>query len=135
MPQRKRVIIYIKPGPSTEQQIAAVADHCNRQDYEGAARVHHPDEAAALIQSGLADLVVAAFDPRDGLRHVVRLAGGDVEFVRPPSQPTTVTSLFQRLLRRGKTPSEIAQMHDMDTGEVRHILERGERRTFRRREP
>lgn len=125
MPDRRHVIVYIKPGPSDSQQEAAVVDHCRQRRYEGVARADDPDAAANLVRSGLAELVVAAFDPRDGLRHKVRVAGGQVEFVRQPRQPTTVALLFQRLLRRGKTESEIATMHEMNTTDVRQILLRG----------
>jgi hypothetical protein len=114
--------VYIKPGPSHDQQEAAVVDHCRSHEYQGVGVAHDPDAAASLIQSGLAGLVVAAFDPRDGLRHKVRLAGGEVEFVRQPRQPTTVALLFQRLKRSGTTESEIAAMHEMNTTDVRQIL-------------
>lgn len=133
MSERRHVIVYIKSGPSDAQQEAAVVEHCRRRGYEGVARAHDPDSAASLVYSGLADLVVAAFDPRDGLRHMVRLAGGDVEFVRQPRQPTTVAVLFQRLIRRGKTESEIAEMHEMSTTDVRQILLRGLRSRSNRR--
>ncbi len=133
MSDRRHVIVYIKHGPSDAQQEAAVVEYCHQRDYEGVARASHPDAAASLVNSGLADLVVAAFDPRDGLRHKVRIAGGTVEFVRQPRQPTTVAILFQRLLRRGKTESEIAAMHEMSTTDVRQILIRGLRSRSNRR--
>lgn len=119
------VIAYIELSDQGTKLHRAITKFCEDRNFEIVTLAATPNAAAQAVAAGEADTVVAAVDPRNGLRHMVTIAQGRVVFVRPPRQRLTVARLFRRLFEKGKSPQEIARMHEMNTTDVRRILERG----------
>lgn len=122
------VIAYIEVSEQATKIHRAISKFCEERDLEIQALASTPQAAAQAVAAGTAGLVVAAVDPRNGLRHLVTVAHGQVVFVRHPRERLTVAGLFRRLFEHGKTPHEIAEMHDIDTTDVHQILRRGQPR-------
>lgn len=122
-------VIYVRPGGDLdERQQQTCLAYCARHRYRADSLCFHADDAARLVESGVAQVVVVAFDANgDGDLEVrVRAAGGRLEYARPPRR--TITTEFGRLVagmfRRGGDVPTIAQLLDQPTSEIREALRR-----------
>src|ERR1044072_6211850 len=75
------VIVYIHPDDQSERQQKAILGHCAEHDLEILGSVATPEAAAQAVGGGISSVVIAATDPRNGLRSQVVAAGGEVRFV------------------------------------------------------
>lgn len=120
------VIAYVPPDDPGRRQERAILRFAKMHDLAIQALCNDPQACARSITAGAAVVVLAAADPRNGLRHLVAGVGGSILFVREPRERLTVASLFRRLAGRGHSPHDIAEMHGLDTVDVREILRRGQ---------
>lgn len=130
-----RAIIYINHDqPHPDKQEALTLRHAEAVGLHVVALCANPAACAAVVRSGGAAVVVVAVeDP--GLDELVRAAGGRVEVARPAAAPGRVrrglVGIVQRMVCRGMDTGDIAEILDVDTGEIRRI-----RRTLdKRRRP
>lgn len=117
-----RVVICIRRGVDEHRQERVVLKYCDEHGYIVESRCDTPLDCAQVVQAGLVDLVVASHDVQDGLRHLVRLAGGRVEFVRRTRKLPTARDIIRRMSRDRRTPEEIARMIGSETTDVRFAL-------------
>lgn len=130
-----RAAIYIQHTPASpppERQLEACLAYCEAEGYQLDAIIPGDlGDAAALVESGRVDVVVAGH----GSRAVQQLAGdvagaGRVEVVHPVprviepprSGLAKYGDLILRWFRRGKSVQRIAEDLDGDTTDVRAIL-------------
>lgn len=117
-------IAYIEPGGNEARQQRAVLDLATRQAFNVVTICAEPGACAAAVAAGLAEVVLAAVDPRNGLREQVAAAGGRAVFAREPRMLPTLRDLLDRALRRGRTPHDIAELLDAETDDVSGLLRR-----------
>jgi hypothetical protein len=117
-----RAVAYLTPGPHEDRQIRAIYRLCEELDLTVTTRATDIEACARLIAEGHADVVVAASDPRNGLRHLVTVAGGRVEFARTTARLPTLADWLRRAAGRGVTPHQIAKAVGEDTTDVSRIM-------------
>lgn len=119
-----RVVIYIHPDQHEQKQERAIIGFCAEHDFEilGAART--PESAAQAVAAGISHTVVAATDPRNGLRSMVGVAGGEMLFVRERSRTPTLRDFLGRAVQTGRTPSQIARLIGSETTDISELLHR-----------
>jgi hypothetical protein len=120
------VIAYVPPVDTAARQQRAILEFARTHDLYIQVISSNPQACAQAVAGGLARVVLAAADPRNGLRNLVTAAGGSMRFVREPRERLTVAGLFRRLAGRGQSPHDIAEMHGLDTVDVREILRRSQ---------
>lgn len=134
MTHQQRALILIREadtakGVSTDRQYGVCMGHLDKAGYELAGLLHSsadPEQAAALIGSGAAEVIVAAWAAADRLVELVEQAGGRTEFVhRPERRNATVRSMLTVLHREeGWTVPRLAQRFGIDPREVADHLRR-----------
>lgn len=118
-----RAVIYLSPGSTEDRQERAVTQLCDALGLVVTARATTVDACVRLIADRLAEVVVAAADPRNGLRHKVTVAGGRVEFARQPVvRLPTLADWLRRAIGRGVTPHQIGRAVDESTIDVSRIM-------------
>lgn len=120
-----RAVIFVRQdGPDPAKQETVVLRHCDRQGYEAHSLCFHAVDCAALVATGAAEVVVAAYgSPDDELARAVWQAGGRVEYVHTPARRRLdLAALIRRWRRGGRTVGEIADLLDTNTGEIRTWL-------------
>jgi len=118
------VIVYIHPDDQSERQQKAILGHCAEHDLEILGSVATPEAAAQAVGGGISSVVIAATDPRNGLRSQVVAAGGEVRFVRERSRIPTLRDFLSRAVKGGRTPSDIARAIGSETSEISELLKR-----------
>jgi hypothetical protein len=134
MARRHRALILIREqdtakGVSSDRQIGVCMGYLEQAGYTlaGLLQSHsEPEQAAALIGSGAADVVVAAWAAADELVALVEQAGGRTEFVhRPERRNATVRSMLAVLYREeGWSVPRLAHRFGIDQREVADHLRR-----------
>lgn len=119
-----KAAIYIHPDGNEDKQQRAVVDHCDRQGYDIASIANTPEAVAQAIADGHAEVVVAATDPRNGLRNLIAVAGGRTEFVRERSRAPTLRDFLNRAVQRGRTNHQIAEGIGSETTDITELLKR-----------
>jgi hypothetical protein len=120
------VIFIHQCGVPAELQESACLEYCQRKQYTVDSVCSEPGDAAALVESGSAGVIVAAFrrseDRAMGQR--VHAAGGRVEYTRTPpaARPLDSDDLAAALHERGNTVEQIAQMLGESTQEITRSL-------------
>lgn len=122
MPDRVPVIAYIRDDRDDARQTRLIVKYCTEHRLNPVIRARTPQAAAQAVGAGHAAIVVAVSDLRDGLRHVVAIAGGTVRFVRERSRRPSLRDWLARAANRGATPSAIGQLVGEDTEEVRRVM-------------
>jgi hypothetical protein len=126
MPDRQPVIAYIRhDGADEKRQERLIVKFCNQHDLDPVARAATPQAAAQAVAAGAAagiTTVIAVSDRRDGLRHLVRVAGGDVRFIRAHERMPSLRDWLGRAVGRGATPSDIGRLVGEDTTDIRQLL-------------
>lgn len=117
-----RVVLYLSPG-SEDRQERAVARLCESLGLHITTRATNVDACVQLIVDDIADIVVAAADPRNGLRHRVSLAGGRILFARDRRQLPTLADWLRRAVGRGVTAHQLSEVFDEPTVEVSRIMQ------------
>lgn len=118
-----RAVAYLTPGPTEERQTRDITRFCAAHDLDVTARATDVETCARLVASGLAEVVVAAADPRNGLRHRVTVAGGRTVFVREArGRIPSLADWLRRAAGRGVTPRQIGQAVGEDTTDVSRIM-------------
>lgn len=118
------VIAYVNPDDVWERQIQAILGFTEEHDLSIAARCGLPAACAEAVTGGVAEVVVASVDPRNGLREAVEAAGGRLVLVRERSRNPSLRDFLARALGRGRTPHEIADLTGDTTGEVADLIRR-----------
>lgn len=129
-----RAVLFIQRAreASIQQQTAA----CLRYAVEAELAVYAiapywaPQDAVALIDEGICDIVLVAFESRAALALAADIDGrGRVVCVHPepkvlaaPRHLPDLVELILRWRRRGKSIKEIARDIEENTGEIRTIL-------------
>jgi hypothetical protein len=117
-------IAYIHPGADEDRQ---------KRNILGYAHTHHltlevicsaPQSCAQAVAGGVASVVIASVDPRNGLRDAVTAAGGTLVLVRERSRVPSLREFLNGAVRQGKTPHDIARLTGDTTGEVARLFER-----------
>jgi hypothetical protein len=116
-------VVYVNPGPTAQRQQRAIVDWCTAHGYWVRAMCTEVCACEQAVRAGIARVVVAATDPRNGLRSRVAAAGGRVELVRANDRPPTLADLLRRAVTR-RSPHDIAHGLDMDTTDVSNIIRR-----------
>lgn len=119
---RAAIYIHLLALASREQQERYVTRYCELHQLEPSTIVFHPDDALRLVKEGFVDVIVCAYLPRDrlDLADRVRRAGGKLMTARPSSIfKQDFGQMIAKLWRRGMTISEIADVTDSPTGEIR----------------
>ena len=117
-----RAVAYLTPGPTEGRQVRAIDLLCEELGLVYTTRATDIQACVRLIAAGHAQVVVAASDPRNGLRHLVTVAGGRVEFARTHARIPTLADWLRRALGRGATPHEIGDMFGESTTDVSRIM-------------
>lgn len=117
------VIAYVRPDEPSPQ-LAALLKYIEERGFTIVATCREPRQAAEAIVGGLAEIVVASVDPRDGLRSAVAHAGGTLKLVRDRARAVSMRDLLRGALRRGRTPRDIARGLGADTTEVADLIKR-----------
>jgi hypothetical protein len=117
------VIAYVRPD-EPPLQLAALLAYIEERGLTIVASCREPGPAAEAVTAGLASVVVASVDPRNGLRSAVAGAGGTLWLVRGRAHLASATDLLRLAVRRGRTPHEIADSLGADTTDVRELLKR-----------
>jgi hypothetical protein len=118
------VIAYVNPGDAWERQINAILGYAAEHELAIAARCSAPDACALAVAAGVAAVVVASVDPRNGLREAIDAAGGTLRLVRERSRTPSLRDFLAKALGRGKSPREIAHLTGYTTGEVDDMIKR-----------
>jgi hypothetical protein len=129
------VAMLIQRGVSSAKQEAVLLPYILSQHLSMSYRVPcwRPEDAVALVRSGMAAAVVAAFNSKVVQQLAAEIgAAGNVIVVHPEPmvvepprrQLGTLGDLILRWWRRGRTVQEIALDIDGDTTDVRQILRR-----------
>lgn len=132
-----RAVLFIPYGslhPDKQQQL--VIGYITRRGYTAEALCHHPEDVAAIIGSGRADVVVVAVDCA-ALAETLAAASWRIESARPrePGRRWTVQTLLARLYRSGMNEQEIAKRLDSPTGDITEHLRRAGLHPPRRIDP
>jgi len=122
MPDWQKVVALIRVDEDEARQERLITKYCTDHHLTPAFRASTPQAAAQVIAAHEADIVVAVGDRRDGLRHLIAIAGGTVRFVRERRRRPTVREWLARAASRGITPSAIGQHVGEDTEEVLRIM-------------
>jgi hypothetical protein len=118
-----RAVAFLAPGPTDDRQRRHILRFCDARGYTMTTRTDDMYAAARLIAEGFADVVVAATDPRNGVRQLVESAGGRFEVAREPvRRPPTLADWLRRALRRGVTPHHIARAVGETTTDVGQVM-------------
>ena len=117
-----RAVAYLTPGDTENRQQRAITDFCHLHDLLVTSRTTNVHAAAQLIHDGLADVVVAETDPRNGLRTAVDAAGGRLEVVHQRANVPTLADWLRRAAGRGITPRQIAAAVGVTTGAVVNVM-------------
>lgn len=118
----KRAVLYLRPGATVNRQERAVTRLCDALGLVVISRASDPDVCAGLVADGLAEVVVAEVDPRNGLRHKVTVAGGRVAFARDKTHAPTLADWLRRAIGRGVTPRQIGHAVGESTTDVSRIM-------------
>lgn len=118
------VIAYVNPDDVWERQIQAILGYVHEHDMTIAARCGLPGACAEAVAGGVAEVVVASVDPRNGLREAIAAAGGSLAIVRERSRVPSLREFLSLVLRRGKTSHDIAHLTGDTTGEVDELIRR-----------
>jgi hypothetical protein len=121
---RTPVIMYVEPDDTAERQHRHIIEYCEDRDLNVTSICESPAAAAEAVRGGIAQVVVAARDPRNGLRHAVTIAGGRVELVRDHNRLPSLRDFLARALRRGRTPHDIASGVGDETTDIAELLKR-----------
>lgn len=114
-----------------QRQFAACRPYVERHGYVIVSVTNDPDAALALLESDVAQVIVAAIDrPNDGeLARLAQGAGGRLEYCRaprrrprPPADPDA--EIIVRMATRGGTEDEIVRLLGVPAERVREILRR-----------
>lgn len=131
IPSRAAVFVHLGGSATREQQEALATQYCVRHHLVPTTMVFHPFDALKLVKDGLVDTIVCAYLPSDraSLAAEVEAVGGHLLQARErPRQQLEIGKVFARLFDKGLTVAEIADITDMDTGEIRaELLRRGRR--------
>jgi len=119
-----RVVVYIHPDEHEQKQQKAILGFCAEHDFEICGSARTPESAAQAVAAGISQTVVAATDPRNGLRSMVGVAGGEVVFVRERSRTPTLREFLGRAVNGGRTPSQIARLIGSETTDISELLNR-----------
>lgn len=133
MPVHAAIYVQHTPAsPPAEKQLEACLAYCEDVGYTLTAIVPGDlGDAAALVEGGRVDVIVAGHDSRAAQQLAARVVGaGRVEVVHPtprviePPRASlgTLGELIHRWFRRGRTVEQIADDIDGDTTDVRAIL-------------
>lgn len=122
MRKREPVVAYIRDGSDEKRQERLITRYCTQNDLSPIVRAATPQAAAQVIAAGVIAIVVAVSDHRDGLRNLVRVAGGEVRFIRARERLPSLREWLVRALGHGATPSEIGHLVGEDTTDVRRLL-------------
>lgn len=120
----RAVIAYVNPDDDRVRQVQAILDYIHANDQSIAARCSTPAACAQAISGGMAEVVVAAVDPRNGLREAVASVGGTLALVRERSRNPTLREFLSRAVGKGRTPHDIAHLIGDSTTEVARLIER-----------
>ena|SRR5690348_10347303 len=119
------IVVYIHPDEGDEyKQERAILGFCAEHHLSILCSVTSPEAAAQAVHGGISGTVVAATDPRNGLRSLVGLAGGEVRFVRERSRLPTLRDFLGRAVKAGRTPSDIARAIGSETTDISELLKR-----------
>lgn len=118
----ERAVVYLHAGPTEDRQERAISAYCDQHNLLVTARTIDVDACAQLVADHLAEVVVAATDPRNGLTHKVTIAGGRVEFARQKTRQPTLADWLRRAIGRGVSPHQIASAVGEETIEISRIM-------------
>lgn len=116
------VIMYVEPDDTAERQRRHILAYCEGEDLDVRSVCVSPAAAAEAVAGGIATVVVAAQDPRNGLRALVAAAGGRVQLVRDQTRLPTLREFLAQALRRGRTPRDIAHAVGDETADIAELL-------------
>lgn len=119
-----RVIAFVNPDDVWDRQIQSILGFAEEHDLTIAARCAAPRACAEAVTGGVAELVIASVDPRNGLREAVEAAGGTLLLVRERSRNPSLRDFLGRALKRGRSPHDIAHLTGDTTGEVADLIKR-----------
>lgn len=122
MSEREPVVAYIRTDDDAQRQERLITKFCAQHDLQPVARAASPHAAAQVIAAGQITTVVAVSDRRDGLRHLVSVAGGEVRFIRAHERLPSLREWLGRAVGHGATPAEIGHLVGEDTTDVRRLL-------------
>lgn len=122
MPDWQKTIALIRADEDEARQERLITKYCTEHHLRLVVRASTPQAAAQSVAAGEVDIVVAVSDRRDGLRHLIAVAGGTVRFVRERRRPPTVREWLAKAIGRGITPSAIGQHVGEDTEEIIRIM-------------
>jgi hypothetical protein len=114
--------MYVQPDETAERQRRHIIEYCDTYDLDVRSICVSPAAAAEAVAGGIAEVVVAAQDPRNGLRHLVSEAGGRLDLVREHHRLPTLREFLSRALRRGRTPHDIAHGLGSETTDISELL-------------
>lgn len=117
-------IVYIHPGADEDKQKRLILDYAHANDLAPEVICSKPESCAQAVAGGVSDVVIAAVDPRNGLRDAISEAGGTLILIRERSRTPSLRDFLGRAASRGKTPHDIAHLIGDTTGEVAKLFER-----------
>jgi DNA-directed RNA polymerase specialized sigma24 family protein len=133
----ERAVVMYRPGHLPwERQIVVCMQYAHRHDYQLDSLAYQPDDALAVVQMQLAEVVVAVVhhEDDDELRDKIDAAGGRLEYCRrrrgrpAKSIGADTEDLVIAAYRRQAEPDQIATVFGIPVGRVRGILARFEQR-------
>lgn len=118
------VILIRRDGVPAELQEAACLGYCERNRYELDSISTDPDGAAALVETGVAQVIVAAYRRSEDKAIVRRIrTAGRVEYVRnPPGRQLDAVDLAVALHDRGASVEQIADLLGESTRDITATL-------------
>ena len=116
------VIIVRRDGVPTDVQQAACLTYCEAHRYKVDSITYNPGDAAAIVEAGTAQVVVAAYRRSEdrAMDRRVRQTAGRVEYVRGPVSRHDVTDvdLVAAMHERGASVEQIADLLGESTREI-----------------
>jgi hypothetical protein len=121
-PHLPAAILIMSDRPHPEKQVAVALAAI--ADYDVKHLCHHWQDCMALALSRDIVAVICAIDPGPEVRAALERAGTRLVVAREQSLRIrrTAVQLIRRLRRKGLEVNEIAEVLDIDTGEIRNAL-------------
>lgn len=126
MPHLPAAILIMAERPHPDKQEALALAAANAEKLHLVALCHHWQDCLALILTHHVVAVVCALDPGDDARLALETAGGRLVVARETTSRIrrSVESLVGRLARRGMSATDIAEVLEVSTRDVRRSLDR-----------
>lgn len=114
-------------GAPMPLQEAACLEYCQRLGYTAGSLCYHPTDAAAVVEAGIASIIVAAYRRSEDrvMERRAQAAGGRVEYSRQPvgvRHEVDSDDLVTALHERGATVEQIADLLGESTQAISRTL-------------